>query len=171
MWRPSCAVGRSPNYGACSHEAKQTANFPRQKLFVGMAEPSYKALFRVRKSRDDAVRAGNSKSLFRVGSGSCWWRLCRFDILIRPIVAPISCRVALLYTQSTKFRLFLFFISDYHKLSKPWGYFGKVTLKLVLESMFILFTCDNLFPFITQGIPFSWIMIKKLCIHYIYEPH
>ena len=49
---------------------KQKANSPRQKWLVSVAEPSYKVLFRVQKSRDDAVRAGSSESLFRVGSES-----------------------------------------------------------------------------------------------------
>ena len=39
-------------------------------LFADVAGPSYKALFRVRKSRDDAVRADSSESLFRVGNES-----------------------------------------------------------------------------------------------------
>ena len=39
-------------------------------LIAGVAGPSYKALGRVRKSRDDAVQVGNLESLFRVGSES-----------------------------------------------------------------------------------------------------
>ena len=49
---------------------KQKANYPHQKLFAGVAGPSYKVLFRVRKSRDGAVRAGSVRPLFRVGSES-----------------------------------------------------------------------------------------------------
>ena len=95
--RPNCVVGLSSSYGACSHGTKWTANFPRQKPFASVAEPFYRVLFQAQKSRDACVRVGNSKSLFRVGSESRWWRPCWFGRLIRPIAAPIACRVALLY--------------------------------------------------------------------------
>ena len=94
--RPSCVVGQSSSYGACSHETKQIANSPRQKPFAGAAESSYKALGRVRKSRGACVPINSSESLFRVGSESRWWRLCRFGRCQRPSAAPIACRVALL---------------------------------------------------------------------------
>ena len=94
--RPSCVVGRSSSYGVCSHETIWTANSPCQKPFASVVESSYRVPSQAQKSRDNAVQAGSSKPLFRVGSESRWWRLCRFGRLIRPIAAPIACRVALL---------------------------------------------------------------------------
>ena len=52
---PQLRCWAGPNYGACSHETKQIADFPRQVPFAGIAEPFYRVPYRVQKSRDYAV--------------------------------------------------------------------------------------------------------------------